>query len=124
MNIINRSLQLLILSKCVAFGQQKDSFPKEIIRVSDGLLVLGAPMGSDNFATLKVSGIVDKASSLLYKTKEIEDPQMELVLLRCCTGSAKLIYWLRNCVPEVIKDQILLFDNAIDQSLHLRRPNS
>jgi hypothetical protein len=107
----------LNLSKCVAFGQQKDSFPREIIRASDGLLVLGAPMGSDNFVTLKVSGIVDKASSLMRKTKEIEDPQMELLLLRCCTGSAKLIYWLRNCVPEVIKDQILLFDNAIDQSL-------
>ncbi len=74
-------------------------------------------MGSDNFVTLKVSGIVDKASFLMYKTKEIEDPQMELLLLKCCTGSAKLIYWLRNCVPEVIKDQILLFDIAIDQSL-------
>jgi hypothetical protein len=42
---------------------------------------------------------------------------MELLLLRCCTGAPKLIHWLRTCVPAVIIDEIVAFDELIDFSL-------
>jgi hypothetical protein len=42
---------------------------------------------------------------------------VEVLLLRCCTGSVKMTYWLRTCVPTVIANQVAIFDLAVDDAL-------
>jgi hypothetical protein len=107
----------LNLTKCVVYGSNCEALPTAIIRASDGLVVLGSPVGSDMFVKSFVRDVVNRAADGLLKTRELNDPQMELLLLRCCTGAPKLIHWLRTCVPSVIVDEINLFDHAIDSTL-------
>lgn len=108
----------LNLKKCVVYGANVDNFPRDIIRNYEGLIVLGAPIGSDSFVKAVVNKQIYKASVGIFKTSEINDPQMELLLLRCCTGSPKMTYWQRTCAPAIIKDELIEFDMAIDRSLH------
>lgn len=107
----------LNLGKCVIYGNNLELFPSDIRRQSDGLMVLGAPVGSDDFVLNAVLDTVSKAAILLFKSREIIDPQMELLLLRCCTGAPKMIFWQRTCSPDVISSAIDKFDQVVDDSL-------
>jgi hypothetical protein len=80
-------------------------------------MVLGSPVGSIDFVSLNVNEVVCKASFTLFNSRKLEDPQMELLLLRCCSGNAKMTYWQRTCNPYYIKEQIKDFDMAIDRSI-------
>jgi hypothetical protein len=91
----------LNLSKCVIFGPKKATFPQEIGLATEGLVVLGAPVGDSNFVSKEVQVIVCKAGSLISQSRDIQDTQMELLVLRCCNGSAKMLFWLRNCDPLI-----------------------
>ena len=104
----------LNLTKCVV---NCEALPTAITRASDGLVVLGSPVGSGMFVKSFVRNVVARAADGLLKTRDLDDPQMELLLLRCCTGAPKLIHWLRTCVPSVIVDEINLFDQVIDATL-------
>ncbi len=121
LNIIDRKGRLLglclNLKKCVALGNNLDILPEEIVRADEGLLVLGSPVGCASFVAEKVTRIVQNAASVLYKSRALNDPQKELLLLRCCSGAPKICYWLRTCRPEFIADQLQLYDRIIDDEL-------
>ena len=107
----------LYLSKCVLFGNGGDYFPKSIHRVSEGLIVLGAPVGTSLFVQLNTQAIVNKIALSLKRAHDLEDPQMELLLLRCCLGTPKLNYWMRTCPSDYITQQIAIFDRTVDETL-------
>ena len=107
----------LNLKKCVVKGANVNEFPAEILRATGGLNVLGAPIGTDEFVRATVREQIYKAAVDIFKTRDLNDPQMEMLLLRCCTGAPKSTYWLRTCVPSVIKGELEDFDRAIDRAL-------
>ena len=107
----------LNLPKCTVYGTELDIFPIQIRRAYEGLIVLGSPIGTQTFVKTETAKIVGKATEVLEKTKDLNDPQMQLLLLRCCTGAPKLIYWQRTCEPIYIAESIKQFDNAIDENL-------
>ena len=107
----------LDLDKCVVYGNHLDIFPNEISRAQDGLVVLGAPIGKPEFVKEKVVQIVTKAVQLMINAKDLCDPQMELILLRCCTGAPKFMYWVRCCSASNIADAIGQFDAGVDNAL-------
>ena len=76
------------------------------------MLVFGFIPGSTN-----VNNITTKAIDLMLRAKEIQDPQMELLLLRCCTGSPKIAYWSRTCNPTIITAELDTFDRGMDAAL-------
>jgi hypothetical protein len=80
----------LNLSKCVVLGKHTDNFPEEVKRSTAGLVVLGAPVGTSEFVENEVRKIVKKATDALLKSRELNDPQSELLLLRTCSGAQKL----------------------------------
>ncbi len=84
---------------------------------TEGLIVLGAPVADSNFVSKEVQVIVCKSASLISQSRDTQDPQMELLVLRCCTGSAKMLFWLRNFDPLIAKDQISYFDQQIDLAI-------
>jgi Reverse transcriptase (RNA-dependent DNA polymerase) len=107
----------LNLAKCIVYGSNPSLFPTEISRASDGLVVLGAPIGTATFVKDHVRRIIDNASTNIFKSRDINDPQMELLLLRCSSGSPKLNYWQRSCIPDMIQEELADFDRSIDRGL-------
>ena len=94
-----------------------DIFPEDIRRADEGLMVLGTPIGCPDFVKLNVSNTTTKEIDLMIRAKEIQDPQMELLLLRCCTGSPKIAYWSRTCNPSIITSELDTFDRGMDAAL-------
>jgi hypothetical protein len=107
----------LNLKKCVVIGSDLDKFPSDIVRATDGLLVLGAPVGNRSYVSNAVREIVTKAAALMSKVKKLDNPQEELLLLRSCTGAPKLIYWLRTVCPLWIFEECILFDQITNDAL-------
>ena len=98
-------------------GARRDHFPAEIQKAYTGLIVLGTPIGESNYVQRETKRIACSAIKNLENIKLVEDPQMEMLLLRCCAGAPKLNYWQRTCVPEDVAEAISLFDNAVDEHL-------
>ena len=105
----------LNLSKCEIFWPSGDQsfceFPADISRVllnKGGVDLLGSPIfGSheffEDFVKWKVKSIVDMQSHLL----DIDDPQVDLHLLRSCFSLCKLNYLLRTVPPDAILHGVL-----------------
>ena len=53
----------------------------------------------------------------MMKVKALNDPQSELLLLRCCTGAPKFMYWVHCCSATIISDVIGHFDAGVDNAL-------
>jgi Reverse transcriptase (RNA-dependent DNA polymerase) len=115
---VGPSLGLFLnLSKCVVFGKCTADFPSVIKRNPSGLVVLGSPIGSKSFVSEHINRIVCDAALILLQSQALMDPQKELLLLRCCSGATKMVYWLRTCRPDFLIDDILKFDRVIDDAL-------
>ena len=107
----------LNLSKCVAFGQNLQTFPSEIIRAEGGLNVLGAPVGDKEFVRLGIGKLVKKFEKIFEKSRLLQNPQQQLLILRCSTGTPKMIYWMRTVDPEMITLEIEEFDRNVNSAL-------
>ena len=82
----------------------------------DGLVVLGAPVGSQAFSNDKIMGKVKEVESLLAKLGSLDDSQIEYCLLRSCFGIAKFGYILRTCDPSLHADLSTLLGASISTS--------
>ena len=78
----------------------------------DGVVVLGSPVGSIPFTQSSILSKVHDIYSILSKLGTLEDPQVELALLRSCFGIAKFGYVLRTCDPATNGDVFASFDDA------------
>lgn len=107
----------LNLSKCIVLGNRTSIFPQEVTRATDGLVVLGSPIGTNNFISKVINEKIRAAALVLFKSQALQDPQQEMLLLRCCTGAPKMVYWLRTCRPDAIEAEILKLDLIIDDAL-------
>jgi hypothetical protein len=85
---------ILNLNKCVAYSSPgvSNNLPANIQRASDGLIVLGSPIGSQSFVSSTVKCVIDNIAGTMVKCRKLENPQEELLLLRNCTGAPKVIY--------------------------------
>lgn len=65
-----------------------------------------------------IGKIVERSREIFIRTREIQNPQMEFLLLGCCTGSQQLNYWLRTCDSAQISEEVHDFDAAVDDTLY------
>jgi hypothetical protein len=119
---------LLNLSKCVVF-KNPNILPIEMdadLRlvtdlgldiVRDGIMVLGSPVGNDCYVSRHIMDQVERSSQAMMETAILDDPQCELLLLRCCTGAPRMTYWQRTCNPAIIIDHLSTFDKYVNQTL-------
>ena len=63
---------------------------------------------------------VAKIKAALENLEMIDDPQVEMLLLRSCLGLPKFGFSLRSAPPEDIADTIKQFDEMISSTLHER----
>ena len=95
-------------------------FPPEICRplqISNGVDLLGAPIfGSPEYFDVFAAALFDKVKHLQDLLPELEDPQVELQLLRQCLSSCKVVHMLRTVSPHMLHN-IALFDEQLHNSL-------
>ena len=93
------------------------SFPEEVVRVPDqGFELLGAPIGSSSFCREFAEKRVRRVKEVIDRLPELDDPQMELILLRSCIGFPKFGFTLRSAPPEDIEAAAKSFDAMIEKT--------
>ena len=84
---------------------------------SDGINLLGAPVGSERFESEMVEERITKSECLMEKLSFLEDPHTEYNLSGNCFAMQKLSYTLRTVDPRLHKDLMLRYDHSIRNSL-------
>ena len=81
-----------------------------------GILLLGSPIGSSDFMDQHVGKRISTIEdTIVSRLPSLEDPQIQLCLLRSCLALPKLIYTLRTCKPNALRSAYDRFD-AIQHS--------
>jgi len=111
----------LNLSKCELFWPSGDptfpEFPSDIKRVTS-LELLGSPLwGDENFFHKFLSSRLDKVATTQDKLALLDDPQVELHLLRSCLSSCKIIHLLRTVPLSVLRPYLCQFDHNLRSCL-------
>ena len=71
-----------------------------VSRCEEGMVILGTPISlSDDFIDKAVAKRAEKATTVLKLLPDINDPQLELALLRVCGGVPKMSFSLSTCKP-------------------------
>ena len=118
--------------KCELFWPTGDQtfpeFDNNIQRLSEGVSLLGSPLwGSDTFFANHVHQLVQNTKSLHALIPDLQDPQVELHLLRSCLGSCRVNHILRSVPPGPILPQLQEFDKSLrstlSEVLHCSIPN-
>ncbi|XP_062518293.1 uncharacterized protein LOC134193482 [Corticium candelabrum] len=118
---------ILNLEKCEVFWPSGDisfpEFPDSVQRVqciSGGAEFLGSPVfGSDAFYDATFGRKIDKILSCQSRLTDLEDPQVELHLLRSCLSLCKVNHLLRTVPSEKVKFQLERFDSELRSSLEV-----
>ena len=77
----------------------------------DGIVLLGAPIGSQAFTQSKIHDKVKEIEGVLSKLGFLHDSQVELSLLRSCFGIAKFGFLMRACDPAANANAFASFDD-------------
>ena len=84
----------------------------DIIQLTEGVTFLGTPVwGTDSYISSYVADIIWKVKQLQSSILELNDPQVELHLLRSCLGIGKVNHILRTVQPDLIAKELDDFDN-------------
>ena len=98
--------------------EKLDVFPPNVIRVTgNGIDLLGAPLGANDFANTVVIERVEKIGRTMELLHTIGHPHHELLLLRYCAGMPRFGYALRTADPEAISEAVRMFDQKLDEAL-------
>ena len=92
--------------------QEQDPLGKGVPKVpaGDGITVLGAPVGYENFAREGLTDKVEKVQKVTEMLPLLKDPHLEFVLLRSCLSLPKLMFLLRTLDTTIFGDQLEQFD--------------
>ena len=115
----------LNLSRCDIFwpsgNQQFPEFAPEvqsINNVTGGAELLGSPIhGSEAFFANSVAKRIDRVLSCQDHLSDLEDPQVELHLLRNCLGLCKVNHLIRTVPTEKISEELIRFDSGLRHCL-------
>ena len=109
--------------KCVLFwpnvdcGSYWSEFPPELRRTSEGIKLLGSPIGSHAFIRESVSKTILSIRKILDSVAELGDPQTEALLIRACVGFPKIVFHMRCNAASVISEELDEFDRLVDTAL-------
>ena len=106
----------LNLSKCENFWPSGDQsfpeFPPEKCVIYPSLI-----LGSEEFTEAYVLNKADKVLAMQDHLDDLQDPQVELHLLRSCLGLCKVIFLLRTLPPGSAPEAFKRFDAGLRRSL-------
>ena len=96
----------------------RDPTGRGIRRVTEeGIILLGAPLGSEAFVGDEVQKKVEKIREITALLPNIEDPHTEFCLLRSCLAFPKLSYLLRTVDTSSHLEHLQEFDRITKEGL-------
>ena len=99
-------------------GGAEDPLNRGLERVKEeGVILLGAPMGSPAFVAEKVKLKVAKVEEITSLLPLLEDPHTEFSLLRSCLSLPKISFLLRTVDTSVHTDLLQSFDRVTREGL-------
>ena len=97
---------------------QGDPLDRGVLRVEEeGVILLGAPVGSEEFVGREVAKKVEKVREITGLLPQIEDPHTEFVLLRSCLALPKLSFLLRATDTSSHTAHLQEFDRVTREGL-------
>ena len=83
-------------------------------RETDGLEVLGAPIGSDEFVAAEAGSKILKAVEFCERVAAtVDDPQVSVALLSMCTGACRVRHLMKTVPSHLIAPALNLLDGAM-----------
>ena len=79
--------------------------------LEEGIVVLGAPIGSRAFVQQRLRKRVDKVRDITALLPDIKDPHTEFVILRSCLSLPKIMFSLRTVDTSTLLDELKDFDS-------------
>ena len=79
---------------------------------SEGIVVLGSPVGHRAFVREKLKEKVEKVQHTTEQLPLLRDPHCEFVLLRSCLGLPKVMFLLRTLDTSDHDDLLEAFDSS------------
>ena len=112
----------LNLEKCVVFCPGHDMLDldplgKGIERAEAGIKLLGAPIGNDGFVETILRKRLTSVQELLGELHQLEDPHIELTLLRNCFALPKFSFALRTVDTSNHRGVLEDFDSSVKEAL-------
>ena len=114
----------LNIPKCEIWRPKKDPAWNRLlgnstmfVNTSEGTEILGGCVGSNQAKEAFLSKKVNKISDTLDLVEDLDDPQVQLHLIRACFGLPKISYALRTLPYEHVVTGIHKFDRVLDHSL-------
>ena len=95
-----------------------DLHNRGIARVREpGIILLGAPLGQDDFTARVLQEKVDKVAAITSLLPDIKDPHVEFCLLRSCLALPKLMFLLRTVDTTKHQPILMEFDRLVREAL-------
>ena len=109
-------------AKCEVFSTQNTGtlLPHIPRSLPEGFDLLGSPIGSQSFCNNYILKRVARIEEGLKLLSRIDDPQVEMTLLRSCLGTPKFIFALRSAPPSHTSVAAQIFDRLIATSCEER----
>ncbi len=93
--------------------QGQELFPAELSREQEGLLVLGSPIGSDDFISRAFSSKLIKIDETIQKLPKLDDAQVAFTLVQNCLGLSSVNYFTRTTPVADTKQLCIGFDELM-----------
>ena len=88
--------------------------PKDKQNTEGNFDILGSPIGShEHCAEYLMTNAIEPAEDTLVASCLIEDPQVDMALVRQCAGFCQLVYALRTTPPQCIRRVCEHLDNSL-----------
>ena len=81
------------------------------VKSSDGITVLGAPVGWREYVREKIAEKIEKVRLITELLRHLKDPHSEFVLLRSCLSLPKVMFLLRALDTTEHQDLLESFDS-------------
>ena len=95
-----------------------DPLGKGVPRVrEDGITLLGAPLGSEDFVARALQEKVNKVQRITSLLPDLQDPHTEFCLLRSCLSLPKLMFTLRTVDTSPHQQLLTQFDQLTREAL-------
>ena len=97
---------------------EADPLNRGVPRIEEqGVILLGAPVGSEEFVREVLQRKVEKVREITGLLPLLEDPHTEFVLLRSCLALPKLSFLLRTVDTTEFREQLQEFDRITREGL-------
>ena len=97
------------------FQPEWDDLPPEIQKSTEGIVILGTPVGKHEYIAAFAEEKVDQLIEAIDLLPEINNKQSELLLVRACFGNAKFTHLTNTVDPGILAEALSKLDYKVQR---------